>query len=178
MLIHRSMVLRVQRKRVVAHISDPSSTCFLKIANDLKTTIREETFYASDSRKENWIKITASIQLGWHSMDSRTLLISFYLVNFPPFHVWFFFVSILFWLKINSISRIFKFHKFREKFKKLCRHSWFFDVTPPRSLSECFSEHQQVCLCSLIQKKLSLVRLEVHLNYGPVIFRNILKTGN
>ena len=43
---------------------------------------------------------------------------------------------------------------------------WFFVVTPPCSLPECFSEHYHDWPYSLIQEKLSLVRSEVLLDYG------------
>ena len=49
----RTMVRRIQRRRVVAHIPNPLSTSVLNVPDDLKTTIRGEPFYAFDSGKEN-----------------------------------------------------------------------------------------------------------------------------
>ena len=39
----KTMVRRIQRKRVVAHIFNPLSTSVLNVPDDLKTTIRGET---------------------------------------------------------------------------------------------------------------------------------------
>ena len=49
----RTMVRRIQRRRVVAHIPNPLSTSVLNVPDDLKTTIRGEPFYAIDSGKED-----------------------------------------------------------------------------------------------------------------------------
>ena len=49
----RTMVRRVQRRRVVAHIPNPLSTSVLNVPYDLKTTIRGEPFCAFDSGKED-----------------------------------------------------------------------------------------------------------------------------
>ena len=49
----RTMVRRIQRRRVVAHIPNPLSTSVLNVPDDLKTTFRGEHFYASDSGKED-----------------------------------------------------------------------------------------------------------------------------
>ena len=48
----RTMVQRIQRKTVVAHITNPLSTCVLNVPDDLKTGIRGEPFNAFDSGKE------------------------------------------------------------------------------------------------------------------------------
>ena len=48
----RTMVRRIQRRRVVAHIPNPLSTSVLNVP-DLRTTIRREPFYALDSGKED-----------------------------------------------------------------------------------------------------------------------------
>ena len=48
----RTMVRRIQRKRVVAHIPNPLSTSLLNVPDDLKTTIGEP-FYAFDRGKED-----------------------------------------------------------------------------------------------------------------------------
>ena len=53
MPIQRTMVRRIQRRRVVAHIPNPLSTSVLKVPDDLKTPIRGEPFYAFDSCKED-----------------------------------------------------------------------------------------------------------------------------
>ena len=49
----RTMVRRIQRRRVAAHIPNPLSTSVLNVPDDLKTTIRGEPFYAFDSGKES-----------------------------------------------------------------------------------------------------------------------------
>ena len=49
----RTMVRRIQRRRVVAHIPNPLSTSVLNVPDDLRTTIRGEPFYAFDSGKED-----------------------------------------------------------------------------------------------------------------------------
>ena len=49
----RTMVRRIQRRRVVTHISNPLSTSVLNVPDDLRTTIRGEPFYAFDSGKED-----------------------------------------------------------------------------------------------------------------------------
>ena len=49
----RTLVRRIQRQRVVAHSPNSSSTSVASnIPDVLKTTIREETFYAVDSGEE------------------------------------------------------------------------------------------------------------------------------
>ena len=53
----RTMVRRIQRSRVVAHISNPMSTFVLKVPDDLKTTITVEPFYAFDSGKKTPIDL-------------------------------------------------------------------------------------------------------------------------
>ena len=49
----RTMVRRIQRRRVVAHIPNPLSTSVLNVPDDLRTTIRGEPFYAFDRGKED-----------------------------------------------------------------------------------------------------------------------------
>ena len=49
----RTIVRRIQRKGVVAHIPNPLSTSVLNVPDDLITTIRGEPFYAFDSGKED-----------------------------------------------------------------------------------------------------------------------------
>ena len=49
----RTMLRRIQRRRVVAHIPNPLSTSVLNVPDDLRTTIRGEPFYAFDSGKED-----------------------------------------------------------------------------------------------------------------------------
>ena len=49
----RTMVSRIQRRRVIAHIPNPLSTSVLNVPDHLKTTIRGEPFYAFDSGKED-----------------------------------------------------------------------------------------------------------------------------
>ena len=49
----RTMVRRIQRKRVVAHIPNPLSTSVLNVPDYLRTKIRGEPFYAFDSGKED-----------------------------------------------------------------------------------------------------------------------------
>ena len=49
----RTMVRRIQRRRVVADIPNPLSTSVLNVLDDLKTTIRGQPFYAFDSGKED-----------------------------------------------------------------------------------------------------------------------------
>ena len=49
----RTMVRRIQRIRVVAHIPLPLSISVLNVPDDLKTTVRGGPFYAFDSGKEN-----------------------------------------------------------------------------------------------------------------------------
>ena len=49
----RTMVRRIQRRKVVAHIPNPLSTSVLNIPDDLRTTIRRKPFYAFDSGKED-----------------------------------------------------------------------------------------------------------------------------
>ena len=49
----RTMVRRIQCRRVVAHISNPMSTFVLNVPDDFKTTIRGEPFYAFDSGKDD-----------------------------------------------------------------------------------------------------------------------------
>ena len=49
----RTMVRRIQRRRVVAHIPNPLSTSVLNVPDDLRTTIRGEPFYAFHSGKED-----------------------------------------------------------------------------------------------------------------------------
>ena len=53
----RTMVRRIQRRRVVAHIPNPLSTSDLHVPDDLRTTIRGEAFYAVDSGKEDPIDL-------------------------------------------------------------------------------------------------------------------------
>ena len=50
----RTMVRRIQRRRVVPHIPNPLSTSVLNVPDDLRTTIRGEPFYAFDSGKTNF----------------------------------------------------------------------------------------------------------------------------
>ena len=49
----RTMVRRIQRKRVVAFIPNPLSTSILNIPDDLQTKTRGKPFYALDSGKED-----------------------------------------------------------------------------------------------------------------------------
>ena len=49
----RTMVRRIQRIRVVAHIPIPLSISVLNVPDNLKTTIRGKPFYAFDSGKED-----------------------------------------------------------------------------------------------------------------------------
>ena len=49
----RTMVQRIQRKRVVSQTSNPVTTSILKVIDDLKTKTRREAFYAFDSGKED-----------------------------------------------------------------------------------------------------------------------------
>ena len=49
----RSMVHRIQRNRIVAHIPNPLRTSGLNIPDDFKRTFRGEPMYAFDSGKEN-----------------------------------------------------------------------------------------------------------------------------
>ena len=48
----KTMVRRIQRRRVVAHIPIPMITSVLNVLDDLKNTFRGEHFYALDSGKE------------------------------------------------------------------------------------------------------------------------------
>ena len=50
---YRTMVRRVQRKRDIANIPNPLRTSVLKIPDDLKATVRSETFYAFDEGKRD-----------------------------------------------------------------------------------------------------------------------------
>ena len=49
----RTMVRRIQRRRVVTHIPNPLSTSVFNVPDDLKTTFRGKPFYAFDSDKED-----------------------------------------------------------------------------------------------------------------------------
>ena len=62
----RTLVRRIQRRRVVAHIPNPFSTSVLNVPYNLKTTNRGEPFYAFDSGKEDpnrFIILTATQNL-------------------------------------------------------------------------------------------------------------------
>ena len=48
----KTMVRRIQRGTVVAHILNPLSNSSLKIPNDMKTTFRGKHFYSFDSGKQ------------------------------------------------------------------------------------------------------------------------------
>ena len=53
----RTMMRRIQCRRVVAHIPKPLSTSVLNVPGDLKTTIRGEPSYAFDSGKKDPIDL-------------------------------------------------------------------------------------------------------------------------
>ena len=50
---HRTIVRRIQHKRVIAQIPNPLSSSVLNVPDDMKTTIRGEPFYAFDNGKED-----------------------------------------------------------------------------------------------------------------------------